>query len=53
LLLTAQYAGAAEDNAKAAQHYFQCFSVLDHFVHQGTQLDAQMRQVHAQLRKVF
>jgi hypothetical protein len=53
LLLTAQYASAAEDKAKAAQHQFQCFSVLDLFVHQGVPLDAQMRQLHAQLKALF
>jgi tetratricopeptide (TPR) repeat protein len=53
LLLTAHYASAAEDNAKAAQHRLQCFTVLDLFVHQGVPLDAEMRQLHAQLKAMF
>ncbi|MEY4181369.1 MAG: hypothetical protein RLY70_4944, partial [Planctomycetota bacterium] len=51
--LTAQYASAAEDNAKAAQLLFQCFSVLDLFVRQGVPLDAEMCQLHAQLKAII
>lgn len=51
--LTAHYASAAKNNAKAAQHFFECFSVLDLFVRQGAPLDAEMRQLHAQLKALF
>jgi tetratricopeptide (TPR) repeat protein len=53
LVLTGQYAGAAGDQAQAQRHLLEAFTLLDTYVRQGTQLDAQMRQLHAQLASFF
>jgi tetratricopeptide (TPR) repeat protein len=49
-LLTGQHAAAAGDMAKAGQHFAECFAILEAFVRAGTPLDAQMRQLYAELR---
>ncbi len=53
LLLSGRYAIAADDKAKAVRHLTECFNILDTYVRQGTQLDIEMRQLHAQLAPLF
>jgi tetratricopeptide (TPR) repeat protein len=52
-LLTGQHAAAAGDKSKAGQCYAECFAILDAFARAGTPLDAQMRQLHAELRPIM